>query len=593
MRLVCSRIAGRLAVLVKPQARKRPRTQTHHFTSIGSGVCASSVFEASPPDRSLNTRHRRGRTLDARSVMRREQIALGKELQALGSEKKWRQVLSTLSSATCPLDTINGNIAITALGRCGRSREAVALLERMRRLGIANTVSYNACIDACRFDQQEALRLFEEAQQSNLKLDLVTFTSTIVTCAKAGDWDKAMQLLGQMRRNNLEPDVYVYNAILDAAADLGQFERTISLMADMREHGLQPSIMSHNIHLKSLSRGGDWKRAVKVQSQMKQDGLLPDVVSYGIAIGSCAKSHQWRQALNLLDEMLVMKLEPSTITYSSIIDVLSKSGKWEAALHVLEQMRESGVKPENRQYNSALDACTRVGKFSEALALLESMRVQGVQDIVSYNTLLNSFAKSGEWERAERLFVSMKQKKIVHDVVTCNIVLNILCQEGQWERALTMLHKMIDGIHVREDNIVYADEVSYGTVINALCKVGKVQEAIHLLRDTSQKQGVRVNLNIWHNVITACTTSSDWKAAVEVLGYIRDAGLQPTRVTYELVIDVCRKCGEHQQAESLTREKEQSVIGFRSRSTMQRSGPILSIRDTVLPVEIASTPLSI
>jgi pentatricopeptide repeat protein len=64
-------------------------------------------------------------------------------------------------------------------------------------------------------------------------------------------------------------------------------------------------------------------------------------------------------------------------------------------------MKAADVEVDCVIYNTALATCVSADKADEARSLLDSMDgVRGVAEVITYNTLLMGYAKSGAWINA-------------------------------------------------------------------------------------------------------------------------------------------------------------------------------------------------
>uniref|UniRef100_A0A453R9P5 Pentacotripeptide-repeat region of PRORP domain-containing protein n=1 Tax=Aegilops tauschii subsp. strangulata TaxID=200361 RepID=A0A453R9P5_AEGTS len=95
-----------------------------------------------------------------------------------------------------------------------------------------------------------------------------------------------------------------------------------------------------------------------------------------------------------------------------------------------------------------------------------------------FNKLLAPLARAGDLPRMTQLFSSMRAATVRPDAVTYGILVNGLCKSGRVGDAL----RMLDGMS-GSDSDVRPDVVTVNTVVNGLCKSGRVQEAVTFVEE--------------------------------------------------------------------------------------------------------------
>ena len=63
---------------------------------------------------------------------------------------------------------------------------------------------------------EEALRIFQDMVQRGCERNVITYSSLISACEKAGRWQLALELLEEMHRDNCKPNVVTFNSLIGA-----------------------------------------------------------------------------------------------------------------------------------------------------------------------------------------------------------------------------------------------------------------------------------------------------------------------------------------------------------------------------------------
>ena len=105
----------------------------------------------------------------------------------------------------------------------------------------------------------------------------------------------------------------------------------------------------------------------------------------------------------------------------------------------------------------------------------ELLRLRAPLETPPFNVLLTGLGRSGDVKRMNTVMAEMKGSDIQPDVVTFGILINQLCKLRRVDDAMEVLNKMGDGSG--SDGVsVEADVIIYNTLIDGLCKVGRQEE---------------------------------------------------------------------------------------------------------------------
>eukprot|EP00903_Cladosiphon_okamuranus_P018240 g16779.t1 len=209
------------------------------------------------------------------AAVEREQRTLVREIKALGRRGRWGEVLEVIARARYQGTELNAIIygcAINAVGRCGRYREAVMLLEQM--------------------------------PEEDIEPDEGSYKAAIIACSGANQWERALALFrGFQRATTVVPGKAMYNAVITACARGSYSEEALAFFREMAERGVPRDEVSYNAAIDACARGGMWQRALDLLSEMRTTGPQPSVVSYNAALDACGREGRWEEAADLIDVM--------------------------------------------------------------------------------------------------------------------------------------------------------------------------------------------------------------------------------------------------------------------------------------------------
>jgi pentatricopeptide repeat protein len=123
-----------------------------------------------------------------------------------------------------------------------------------------------------------------------------------------------------------ERSVITYSTLISACEKAGEWELALQLFEEMRGEGCVPNVISYNSLITACAQGAQWEKAAEVFEAMQRQGCRPDVVTYTALISAYEKGGQWRRALAAFEEMRRRPCPPDAIVYAAIIDALWDTG---------------------------------------------------------------------------------------------------------------------------------------------------------------------------------------------------------------------------------------------------------------------------
>ncbi|CAH2080435.1 unnamed protein product [Thlaspi arvense] len=145
--------------------------------------------------------------------------------------------------------------------------------------------------------------------------------------------------------------------------------------------------------------------------------------------------------------------------------------------------------------------------------------------VVTFNTLMNGLILEDRTFEAIELFKKLtKTREIVPDSVTYGIIINGLCRTGNVDRAVRLLRVM-------EETNCKPSVLIYNTVIDNLCKDRMIDEALNLFAEMKEK-------DICPDVITynSLLHGGLFDEAKELFLKMKESGCLPDEVTYNTIV---------------------------------------------------------
>lgn len=374
------------------------------------------------------------------------------------------------------------------------------------------------------------------------------------------------EALSQRRQQDLAPstpilsstiiDINCYNVLLNKLAELGQYELTenmfLRLLTDYlkgEKSNVQPDMVTLNTVLKSHVQAHTEAAAVSAERFLKR---LDDFYElYG---------HQERIRKNkgfVIDDdfddtpRVVYDIQPTARARSIISSLWVKLGQPHRAVEILA--KAESVYDEKEQELLQLQEQHFETAHNYSTDTIKRFR----PDKISYRQIIAALCKLQDPPTpalaTEAEEIGERMCKMGHrlNLLTCNTILNCWTKSGNPERAEMYLEKTM-----REHNLV-PDTVSYNTIIHGHAQLGNLDRALELLTrlledsltnsHATDKLYPKPNVRTFTNILIALSKEKTIKAAEEAEGLLLrmqdlndppyNLDTRPNNITYNAVMN--------------------------------------------------------
>ncbi|XP_060191599.1 pentatricopeptide repeat-containing protein At1g06710, mitochondrial [Lycium barbarum] len=432
---------------------------------------------------------------------------------------------------------------------------------------------------------REALDLIDKEE---FVPDTVIYTNMISGLCEGSFFEEAMNFLNLMRTNSCIPNRVTYQVLLCALLNgrkLGWVKRVLNLMIS---EGCYPGQKIFNSLVHAYCISGDYWYAYKLLKKMEGCGCQPGYVVYNILIGGICGNEELptkdvlELAENVYSEMLTAGLVLNKVNVANFARCLCACGKYEDAFSVIKEMMHKGFVPDASTYSKVIGFLCNASKVDKAFLLFQEMKQNGiVPDVYTYTILIDSFCKSGLIQQARNWFNEMiekgctpnvvtytaiihaylKQRKIsdanelfesmlmqgcIPNIVTFTALIDGYCKAGHIEKACQIYARMKGSLDTPEVDLYFKVDlddgnkepsvVTYGAMVDGLCKAHKVKEARNLL-DVMLAEGCEPNHIVYDALIDGLCKVGKLDDAQEIFAKMSECGYSPSVYTYSSLID--------------------------------------------------------
>lgn len=357
-------------------------------------------------------------------------------------------------------------------GKMGRAVEVLQLMtDDNVKYPFDNFVCSSVIYGFCKIGKPEiAIGFFENSVSiGTLRPNIVTYTTLVTALCMLGKINEVYDLVIRMENEGVAFDVVFYSNWICGYFREGSLLQAFLKHRQMVDKGVELDTISYTVLIDGFAKEGNVEKAVGILSKMIKDGLRPNLVTYtAIILGFCKKG-KLEEAFKVFKKVEELGIEMDEFIYATLIDGICKKGDLHRVSRLLEEMEKKGIKPSTVTYNTIINGFCNRGRVTEAEEV--SRRVSG--DVVTYSTLLHAYVEEKNVKRMLETKEIIEEAGIQMDVIMCNILIKAMFMMGALEDAHALYEAM-------PEMDLTANDVTYGTMIDGYCKLGRIEEALEI-----------------------------------------------------------------------------------------------------------------
>lgn len=263
--------------------------------------------------------------------------------------------------------------------------------------------------------------------------------------------------------------------------------------------------------------------------------------------GNTEVSIKGKRALSWSGKGDPLNMLPDTRTYNIALAAAARRGTKEglaAAIDIFDGMPDPSLKnpllgkPAKNlvTFNTMIDAFAKMGQYQNAYNVFQKLKKSPLRpDRVSYTTLIKASIKSGDLEKALDLLDDMKWIGIQPDIVSYNNIIESLCNSNRLFEAKDLVNEM-------ETTRVTPDSMTYGLLMKGLLSAGKPGPCLTLFESACSDQrtaALMENVQLYTTAISAAAALGDHERALDLVSRMNRAGVKPNKKTLTALMSAC------------------------------------------------------
>jgi pentatricopeptide repeat protein len=516
--------------------------------------------------------------------------ALAKEIQACGKSGNLKAALEAFDASSQSRSTFVYNAILEACIECGNLEKASHYFSQAGSKGFVDVVSYNIMMKGylAQGDEKAATALLREISETGLSPSHNSYHGLLNYRASALDRTGAWQLVDEMQAAGVSPNSVTFSILLKSKATSANDVSKILSLVESTEHKMDEmffgTVVEACIRTSSLDllskqtamfagQGGsaaltaptygslikaygqmwDVKRVSELWSEMTSNNVQPTAITLGCMVEALVINYRtadaWKLAQKMLSEENTRPLV-NTVIYSTIIKGFSHMKELAKVMELYEEMRAHGVQANTITYNTILNAFAQSGAMDRVPALLEHMKTATPPvepDLVTYSTLVKGFCNSGSLDRAIDTMKEMQvSSKYQPDEVMYNSLLDGCAKEHRPDDALKLFGEM-------KKAGVAPSNFTLSMLVKLMGRCKRLNQAFTLIEEITEEYGLKVNIQVYTCLISACFNNRQAFKALAVHDKIIKEGLFADEMTYNSLVQGCLKAGLADKAVQLAK----------------------------------------
>ncbi|CAO2815879.1 unnamed protein product [Amaranthus hypochondriacus] len=262
--------------------------------------------------------------------------------------------------------------------------------------------------------------------------------------------------------------------------------------------------------------------------------------SFHYAIDISARLKDFATLWTLVSRLRTRRLGPTPLTFSIITERYVLSGKPDKAVDIFLSMHKHGCLQDLNSFNTLLDILCKSKRVEKAHDLFKLLKGKFGVDVVSYNIIANGWCIVKRVPKALEVLKEMVERGFKPTLTTYNIILKGYFRTGQTKAAWEFFKEM----KKRKCEI---DVVTYTTLIHGFGVLGGVDKARRLF-DEMMCEGVLPNVATYNAMIQVLCKKDSVENALVLFEEMGKKGYVPNSMTYNLLIRGFCHVGEMDRA---------------------------------------------
>lgn len=375
-------------------------------------------------------------------------------------------------------------------------------------------------------DLESALKVFDKMPDRNV----VAWTLMITRCAQLGYPRDAIDIFLDMLLGGYVPDRFTLSGIISACTEL----ESESLLLGKQLHSwvirsgfaLDVCIGCSLVDMYAkCSVDGSLDDSRRVFDRMEDHNVMSWTA---IITGYVQRGGRDKEAIELFCRMMESPVPPNHFTFSSVLKACGNLSDSHIGEQFYGLVVKHGFASDDCVENSVISMYARSGRMDNAQKAFESLFEK---NLVSYNTIVDAYAKNLDSEGAFKLFQEITDAGIEVNAFTFASLLSGASNIGAIGKGEQIHAQLLKSGFQSNQRVSNA-------LISMYARCGHIEAAFQVFKEMGDH-----NVISWTSMITGFAKHGFATRALEIFHKMLETGIRPNEITYVAVLSACSHAG--------------------------------------------------
>lgn len=452
-------------------------------------------------------------------------------------------------------DVVTYNTILKARLQAGAVQRARRTLDQMRKAGVQpNNVSFHELLNSVVTSNPEKIwPIMSEMSESGLHPNNTTCSILLKSITKQSSAADVKRTLATLDNLSTEMDEVLLSSVCEACVRAGQAELLVKQLRKQRTSRTVDIKGPHTYGslIRAYGSVNDMQGVWDMWREMRQRHIVPTSITLGCMVEAVVANGDPDGGYEIICEVLQDKQTTSfvnAVIYCSVLKGFSHKKRFDKVWTVYREMREAKIQFSIVTYNTLVDACARNNEMNHVPELLSEMAEQGINpNVITYSSIIKGYCQEFKLDKAFELLEGMKGTNgFKPDEITYNTLLDGCARQGLYDRGMQVLQSM-------EEEGVPATNFTLSVLVKLANRSHKLQAAFTVCRDLSKKYGIKLNTQVYNNLMQACIAHQELNTAFDVFQQMLSERVYTDARSYTLLLRAAVSDRRAQEAIDLIR----------------------------------------
>ncbi|KAJ9140945.1 hypothetical protein P3X46_031534 [Hevea brasiliensis] len=345
-----------------------------------------------------------------------------------------------------PKDIHSYNIIIKALGRRKFFDFMLKILKELSAEGIkVNLETLSIVMDSLFRARRvcKAIQVFGNSEEFGFECNAESLNVLLQCLCRRSHVGVANSYFNSVK-GKISFNSTTYNIIIGGWSKFGRVIEMERIFEAMVQDGFAPDCSTCCCLIEGLGRAGRIKEAVKIFDNLREKDFVLDTGVYNAMIFNFISVGDLDECMKHYRCMLSDNCDPNVDTYAKLISAFIKARRVADALEMFDEMLGRRIVPPTTTITSFIEPLCSFGPPHAAMMISKKARKAGCKiSLTAYKLLLMRLSRFGKCGMLLNIWDEMQESGYSSDVEVYEYVINGLCNIGQLENAVLVMEESL------------------------------------------------------------------------------------------------------------------------------------------------------